>query len=158
MLAEKIIALLRERRCTLVVAESCTAGLVADALAAIPGASAVFWGAFIVYTVDAKKSMLGIPQNLFDNFGAVSGECAMAMAEQALVKSQAGIAAAVTGYAGPAGPTSPPNLTGSIWIAVCKRGGIPQATLCQFKGERNKIRRAAANALLEKILTELEKH
>ena len=157
MLAEKIIALLRERRQTLVVAESCTAGLVSDALASIPGASDAFWGAFVVYTIDAKKSMLDIPQNLLDNFGAVSRECAMAMAEQALVKSQAGIAAAVTGYAGPAGPSSPPELTGTVWLAVCKRGSLPQATLCQFKGERNKIRSAAANTLLEKILAEIEK-
>ena len=154
MLAEKIAALLKEQRQTVAVAESCTAGLVSDALASIPGASDVFWGAFIVYTVSAKEKMLGIPPALIANFGAVSRECAMAMAEQALAKSQAGIAAAVTGYAG---PSSPPNLTGAVWLAVCKRGGIPQATLHQFKGARNKIRRAAANALLEKILAMLEK-
>ncbi|MDR2491588.1 MAG: CinA family protein [Spirochaetaceae bacterium] len=155
MLAEKIISLLRERRQTLVLAESCTAGLVSDAIASVPGASDVFWGAFVVYTVAAKRKVLGIPQELIDNFGAVSRECAMAMSELALSKSEADIAAAVTGHAGPPGPSSPPALTGTIWIAVCKRGGLPQAALCQYKGTRNKIRRAAANALLEKILAEI---
>jgi PncC family amidohydrolase len=62
-----LVELLTERGLTLALAESCTAGLVSDALALIPGASKVFWGGFVTYTVAAKAAMLGIAPSLIES-------------------------------------------------------------------------------------------
>lgn len=84
-------------------AESCTGGLVAGAITDVAGSSAIFdWGV-VTYSNDAKKRLLGVPDALIDQHGAVSDEVAVAMAEGALERSGADIAIAVTGIAGPDG-------------------------------------------------------
>jgi PncC family amidohydrolase len=101
-------------------AESCTAGLAADFIVRVPGASKVFWGSFVVYTQDAKIKMLGMPASLLEEYGAVSRPVALAMAEEALKKSGASWAFSVTGLAGPGGDEPEGNLIGvpigTIWI------------------------------------------
>jgi nicotinamide-nucleotide amidase len=86
-------------------AESCTGGLVAGAITDVPGASAIFdWGV-VTYSNAAKSDLLGVPEALIEQYGAVSAEVASAMADGALARSGADIAVAVTGIAGPGGGT-----------------------------------------------------
>ena len=84
-------------------AESCTGGLVAAALTSVSGSSAVVERGFVTYTNTAKIQSLGVPHDLLNAHGAVSAEVAKAMAEGALTKSNADVAIAITGIAGPGG-------------------------------------------------------
>jgi len=146
--AEALIYKLKERSLTLALAESCTAGIVSALLAGIPGASEVLWGSFVTYTKEAKVSMLGIEEKIPETFGLVSKECACAMAAGALRKSGAGIAASVTGLAGPAGDGS--NVpVGTVWTAAALQNGEITAKEHHFTGSRNEVRISAAIAVLE---------
>ena len=93
------------RRLTLATAESCTGGLIAAALTAIAGSSAVVTRGYVTYSNEAKAAMLGVPAELFGTVGAVSEEVARAMAEGALRVSGADMALSCTGIAGPGGAT-----------------------------------------------------
>jgi PncC family amidohydrolase len=149
--ARKLVDLLSASSRTLALAESCTAGLGADLLARIPGASRVLWGSFVCYTVDAKVRMLGLDRSMVERAGAVSGETARAMAMGALEKSGAHAAGAVTGLAGPDGDgTEVP--VGTVWIALASRGGESGARCFHFDGSRNEVRNAAAVKLAEELL------
>jgi PncC family amidohydrolase len=136
---------------TLAAAESCTAGLVADRLASVPGASRVFWGSFVVYTADAKTRLLGIDPELIRRHGAVSRETALAMASGALEKSGAHLAVSVTGLAGPDGDGSRQSV-GTVWIGIARRGLPPEAVARRFDGDRNAIRAAAAREAITELL------
>jgi PncC family amidohydrolase len=150
-MARKLVELLSASSRTLALAESCTAGLGADMLARIPGASRVLWGSFVCYTVDAKVRMLGLDRAELERTGAVSGETARAMARGALEKSGAHVAGAVTGLAGPGGDgTAVP--VGTVWIALADRGGECRARSFHFDGSRNGVRKAAAVRLAEELL------
>jgi PncC family amidohydrolase len=111
--AETLIRTLASASLSLAAAESCTGGLVSDLLVRVPGASRVFWGSFICYSIDAKRRMLGIGEDLILRFGAVSRETACAMALGALEKSGAGAAVSVTGLAG---PRSVPGILGILYL------------------------------------------
>jgi nicotinamide-nucleotide amidase len=87
----------------LVTAESCTGGMVAAAITDIAGSSAVVDRGFITYSNAAKIEMLSVPAELINDYGAVSEQVAMAMAQGALKHSSADIAVAITGVAGPSG-------------------------------------------------------
>jgi len=101
--AKALVALYRARNLTLVTAESCTGGLVAGLITEIPGSSHVLERGYVTYSNRAKSESLGVEDTLLDRFGAVSQEVAQAMAEGALARSDAMIAIAVTGIAGPGG-------------------------------------------------------
>ncbi|GHU43706.1 competence damage-inducible protein A [Spirochaetia bacterium] len=149
--AEKLVTCLTQKKQTVVLAESCTAGLVAAAIASVPGASAVLWGSFVTYALDAKEKLLAVPPQLLRRHGAVSRECALAMARGALTKSGADIACAVTGLAGPDGDGSETPV-GTVWIAVQKQNDQARANVYHFEGGRAGIRDAAAlQSLLEII-------
>lgn len=107
---------------TIVTAESCTGGLIAASLAAVPGASAALERGFVTYTNKAKTEMLGVPHELLDQHGAVSREVALAMVEGALLHSPADLAVAVTGIAGPDGG-SEQKPVGLVHIAAARRDG-----------------------------------
>ncbi|MDR1107973.1 MAG: CinA family protein [Spirochaetaceae bacterium] len=145
--ARELIQKLSSGSLFFVVAESCTAGLVADLLAQVPGASRVFWGSFVCYTPDAKQRMLGVDGELILKHGAVSRETVCAMAEGALARSGADVAAAVTGLAGPDGDGSSAPV-GTVWIGVALRGGQSRGSLFQYTGSRNEVRLAAARETL----------
>jgi len=165
VIAEELVKMLAASGATIAAAESCTAGLAAASIAEIPGASHVLWGSFVVYTVDAKVSMLGIPLDVIETYGAVSKPVATAMAEAALEKSGALWAFSVTGFAGPGagihrGEEIP---AGTVWIAVAGRDGantglvapggvFTEARAFAFPGSRNEVRRAAAAAALREVL------
>lgn len=100
-LEEVVLALLKEKGMTLGCAESCTGGLIAKRMTDIPGSSQVFKGGIVSYTNQVKAGVLGVPQHLLDQFGAVSAEVARAMAEGARKALDCDIAVATTGVAGP---------------------------------------------------------
>ncbi|MDR1863315.1 MAG: CinA family protein [Treponema sp.] len=139
---------------TAAAAESCTAGLAADLIARIPGASRVFWGSFVTYSVDAKIRMLGLEEALIRNFGAVSRETALAMAGGALEKSGADYALSVTGLAGPGGDGSGLPV-GTVWIATAAAGGEARSSVFRFSGSRNEVRSAAAQQAIAELLSRL---
>jgi nicotinamide-nucleotide amidase len=104
--AAHLLAACRAQGESIVTAESCTGGLVAATLTAIPGSSDVFERGFVTYANAAKSEMLGVPYWLIERHGAVSEDVARAMAGGALTHSQASLAVAVTGIAGPDGGTA----------------------------------------------------
>jgi PncC family amidohydrolase len=152
---ERLIRCLSRTSRTVVAAESCTAGLVADLLAQVPGASQVLWGSFVSYTVGAKIRMLGLDEALIHRYGAVSREIACAMARAALERSAADIAVSVTGLAGPEGDgTGTP--VGTVWIGTILQGETPQARVFQYTGSRNEVRIAAAGDAIKELLARIK--
>lgn len=107
---------------TIATAESCTGGLIAATLAAVPGASASLERGFVTYSNKAKTELLGVPAELIREHGAVSRHVALAMVAGALAHSPADIAVAVTGVAGPDGGTAEKPV-GLVHIAAARRGG-----------------------------------
>ena len=120
--ARALLARCKAERLTIATAESCTGGLIAAALTAIPGSSAVVDRGFVTYSNEAKTEMLGVPADLIARRGAVSADVARAMAEGALKHSKADLAIAVTGIAGPDGGTAEKPV-GLVHIAAARRGG-----------------------------------
>lgn len=116
-LEEVVEALLREQGLTIGVAESCTGGLLAKRLTDVPGASQVFRGGVVSYTNEVKHAVLGVPQPLLDQYGAVSAQVALAMAEGARRVLQCDIALSTTGVAGP-DPDDRGNEVGTMFVAI----------------------------------------
>jgi nicotinamide-nucleotide amidase len=102
-LANEAIGALKAAGLTIATAESCTGGLVAAALTSVPGSSDAVYGGYVTYADEAKLAMVGVPYALLRQFGAVSREVAIAMAEGALAGAGTHVAVAVTGIAGPGG-------------------------------------------------------
>ncbi|HZU62328.1 MAG TPA: CinA family protein [Novosphingobium sp.] len=105
----------------LVLAESCTGGLVASALTEVAGSSAVLEASFVTYSNAMKSRMLGVPADIIDTFGAVSVACAWAMAQGALKHSDADVAVAISGIAGPDGGSAQKPV-GLVVFAKAVRG------------------------------------
>lgn len=120
---EKTVSRLLERACAaglrLATAESCTGGLLASLLTDVDGCSHAFERAFIAYTDEAKREMLGVDRALLEQHGAVSEQVARAMAEGALERSRADITLAITGFAGPTNGTGEEGL---VHFACARRG------------------------------------
>jgi nicotinamide-nucleotide amidase len=143
--AQGIIDLLRARGETLAVAESLTGGGVGVAITAVPGASDVFIGGITAYKTEVKESFLKVPHSTIVDFGVVSEEVAIAMADGARKLFGATWAISTTGVAGP-GPADGQK-AGTVWVAIC--GPINQSTQLQIDGEREIIR----NATVESAVT-----
>ena len=135
------------------VAESCTGGLVAAALTEIPGSSAVLDRGFVTYSNEAKQESLGVAEDIIDAFGAVSVACVYAMAQGALERSQADVAVAISGIAGPDGG-SETKPVGTVVFARAVRGSDkPEAESKLFDAEdRAEVRRQATLCALELLL------
>jgi PncC family amidohydrolase len=153
--AAELAGFLEERSLSLAVAESCTAGLVADAIVRMPGASKVFWGSFVCYTMEAKKAMLGLDGAILERYGPVSSETAVAMARGALEKSGTDAAVSVTGLAGPGGDGSE-TPAGTVWIGTALKNGPVQTERFYFLGFRNEVREQAAAKAIHEILQQLQ--
>jgi len=136
------------------VAESCTGGLVAAALTEIAGSSAVLDRGFVTYSNESKMEALEVSQDIIETFGAVSIACVWAMAQGALEKSDADVAVAISGIAGPGGGTQLKPV-GTVVFARCVRDstGEPEGELKQFgDGTRAEIRHQATICALELLL------
>jgi nicotinamide-nucleotide amidase len=120
-LAEVVIADARQAKLRIVTAESCTGGMIATLLTEIPGSSAVFDRGLVVYTNRAKQDLLGVPGDLIADMGEVSEAVARMMAEGAVENSNAQLAIAVTGIAGPGGGT-PRKPIGLVHVAAAREG------------------------------------
>ncbi|MGE0742955.1 MAG: CinA family protein [Hyphomonadaceae bacterium] len=120
--ARDLLERAKQHGLSIATAESCTGGLIAASLAAVPGASASLERGFVTYSNQAKVELLGVPAELIERFGAVSKEVALAMVDGALAYSPADIAVAVTGIAGPDGGTAEKPV-GLVHMAVARRGG-----------------------------------
>ena len=140
----------------LAIAESCTGGLVSAALTEIPGSSDVFEAGYVTYSNAAKCSELGVSSEVVETFGAVSVATAWAMARGALAASEADVAVAITGIAGPGGG-SPGKPVGTVVFARAERGADPakivaDQQLFDAKGGRSGIRRQAALCALDLLM------
>ena len=134
---------------TVAVAESCTGGLVAARLVAIPGASAVLHEAHVVYANEAKERYLGVRPETLEAFGAVSEACAREMAEGLRARSGADVAAATTGVAGPGGGT-PQKPVGLVYVAAaCPEGTFVREL--RLNGDRQRVRTLASLHALNMI-------
>jgi nicotinamide-nucleotide amidase len=145
-LPEVLGALLVERQLKLSLAESCTGGLVATWLTDQGGSSAYFEGGVVVYSNALKHALLGVPNALLEQHGAVSREVALSMAEGARARLGVDVSLSLTGVAGPSGGT-PEKPVGLVHFAVATASGAT-ARLIQFPGTREQVRKIAAFAAL----------
>lgn len=122
-LAQQVVVAAGERGWMIATAESCTAGLVAGALTAVPGCSAVLDRGFVTYSNGAKTGMLGVPADMIENFGAVSEPVARAMAEGAVAHSDAELSVSITGIAGPGGGSADKPV-GLVHFAAAGPAGV----------------------------------
>ncbi len=140
-------ALLTERKLTISVAESLTGGLVADRITNIPGSSAYFERGVVTYSNRSKTELLGVPEDVIKQHGAVSKEVAVLMAEGVRRVSGTDIGLSTTGIAGPAGGTEQKPV-GTIFVAVSDG----KRTICRdflFKWERRRIKEITTQWALE---------
>jgi len=143
---QKLVETLRAQGLKLALAESCTGGMIAMRITAIPGVSDVFLGGVVCYADAVKRDVLGVPQEILDQHGAVSAPCAEAMAEGARKRLGADIAVSVTGIAGPGGET-PDKPVGLVFIGI-STASTTEAVRHVFSGDRQSIRQQAADAAL----------
>lgn len=152
---ESVVRLLTERGATLVTAESCTGGLLANRITDVPGASAVFLEGFITYSNVSKTALLGVPSELLHAHGAVSEEVVRAMAEGALAKSGANHALATTGIAGPGGG-SEDKPVGTVWLALASNGGETVSWKQHLPLDRSAFKQAVTRSALDRLRRHLE--
>jgi nicotinamide-nucleotide amidase len=147
-LVADVAAALQRRGWQLATAESCTGGGIAAACTDRAGSSAWFDRGFVTYSNAAKRELLGVPEALLEAHGAVSAEVAAAMAAGALARSDADVAVAVTGVAGPTGGSADKPV-GTVWIAAaCRHAAAPAAARHRFDGDRRAVRAATVEAAL----------
>jgi nicotinamide-nucleotide amidase len=150
VIAQLLIDTLRENGQSVSVAESLTGGSLASALVDIPGASEVFFGGVVAYTIATKREVLGVSEDAL-TCGVVSQEVAIAMAKGALELFGSDYAISTTGVAGPGSQEG--IEPGTVWLG-CASKVLTGAVLIKLTGDRNQIRAAAVNAALELIDTQ----
>lgn len=124
------------------VIESCTGGLLGKMLTDVPGSSNYFGGGAIVYSNEFKKRLVNVPDEILKKYGAVSSECAEAMAANGLEIFGTDLCLAVTGIAGPAGGT-PEKPVGLVWFGLASKNGVETDSI-EFRGDRDGVRLRAA--------------
>ena len=144
-----VLGLLKEKGLTLGTAESCTGGLVAKRMTDLPGSSAVFKGGVVSYTNEVKAGVLGVPQAMLDEFGAVSAQVARAMAQGARRVLGCDLAVSLTGVAGP-DPDDRNNPVGLIYVALDTPEGTRVRELHLING-RARIRTVAATNAFDMV-------
>jgi len=154
-LAEHLGYLLLNEKLFIATAESCTGGGLSEIITRIPGSSQWFDRGFITYSNAAKLSMLSVPAEIIDTFGAVSEETAQAMARGALTNSEAQLAVAITGIAGPGGG-SEDKPVGTVCFAWASDAGMLRSTRAQLPGGRDDVRYQACLMALQGTIEMLE--
>jgi nicotinamide-nucleotide amidase len=133
----------------LTTAESCTGGLIAAACTDLAGSSGWFERGFVTYSNAAKTELLGVDAALIAKHGAVSEAVVRAMAAGALAHSNAQVAVAVTGIAGPGGGSADKPV-GTVWLGWAWPGGVVTER-CQFDGDRAAVRAATVQHALTRL-------
>ena len=154
-LSAAIGAACRQRRLSLVTAESCTGGWAAQVITHTAGSSGWFERGFVTYSNEAKIEMLGVRQETLQRLGAVSPETAAEMAAGALKNSKALFSLSITGIAGPTGG-SPGKPVGTVCFAWCRTGESPKTETVVFAGDREAVRRQAVIHALHGLLLRLD--
>jgi nicotinamide-nucleotide amidase len=145
-LQEALSKLLKERKRTLATAESCTGGYIAHLITSIPGSSSIFNGGVVSYANEAKEAVLGVQKSTLEQFGAVSEQTVIEMAEGVLCQMKTAYGLATSGIMGPDGGT-PEKPVGTVWIAVTN-GTQTKTQKFQFRFDRKRNIQLAANAAL----------
>ena len=149
-LLNKVFINLKKQRLTVAIAESCTGGLIAHTLTNISGSSDYFDRGIVSYSNEAKSELLGVPEDMLKEYGAVSEQVAKAMAEGIRTTSNVDIGIATTGIAGPTGGTKEKPV-GLIYIAI----STEEKTIVkrfQFSGDRLQNKESTCNAALTMLL------
>lgn len=152
-----VLNLLNEKGMTLGTAESCTGGLIAKRMTDVPGSSAVFKGGVVSYCNEVKHNVLGVPQELLDEFGAVSEPVAKAMAEGARRVLNCDLAVATTGVAGP-GSDERGNPAGLVYVALAAPDQTAVRTVRLSGASRGRVRTTAAHHafdMVRRVLSEI---
>lgn len=154
--AERLIGVLKDKNMTVGFAESCTGGLCAAEIVAVPGASEVFYGSIVSYDNSVKKNLLSVPEAVLETVGAVSAECAMAMARGAREQLGTSVAVSVTGIAGPGGGT-PEKPVGTVYVGVDSVHGTHAKKLSLGSyGDRTAIRMQSVKEVLRAAFEEIQ--
>lgn len=140
---------------TMSTAESCTGGLIASSITSVPGASEYFLGSVVSYANSVKQEVLGVPQEILMNHGAVSSECVAAMAEGVRNLTGSDFAVATSGIAGPGGGSAEKPV-GLVWIGVSSQVGTETFRLVFNSDRKRNIERFTSSAL-HKMLKKIEK-
>ena len=147
-LESAVVRLLREKRLTVAMAESCTGGSLAGRITNVPGASEVFLAGYVTYANQAKENTLGVPASLLAAHGAVSEPVAVAMAEGARRISGAQYALSTTGIAGPGGGTES-KPAGTVYLGLASAGHPTVVRRCYFPLDRATFKHMATSAALD---------
>jgi len=153
--AKKIINLLKKKKLTISFAESCTGGMLSNAITSINGSSKVFSMGLVTYSNIAKNSVLGVPKQLIKKYGAVSIQCCLSMVNNLSKLSKSNICISITGIAGPSGG-SKEKPVGLVYIGIKKDKKI-NVNRCLFKNKgRVYIQKNATDKSLKLILQSLK--
>ncbi|MDP8298389.1 MAG: CinA family protein [Candidatus Tantalella remota] len=147
---ERLAKILKKKKKTLSLAESCTGGLIASRITDLSGSSDYFLGGVTAYSDNVKMSVLDVPRNIIKKNGAVSREVAKAMAEGAKARTSSDFSASVTGVAGPSGGTGRKPV-GLAFIAFSD-GKKTRTKKLQYKGDRGALKKKFSDAVLKLIL------
>lgn len=153
--AHQVGELLAERGLMLASAESCTGGWIGQAVTAVAGSSAWYDRGFITYSNHAKQQMLGVQSATLTQYGAVSEQTAQEMATGVIKMSDAQLAVAVTGIAGPTGG-SKEKPVGMVCFAWASKQGLARSETHFFSGDREAVRRQAVGTALLGIIKLLD--
>lgn len=156
-IANELGSVLKSKQLNVVTAESCTGGYIAQAITAIPGSSSWFQQGWVTYSNESKTKELDVPAELIVKYGAVSEPVIEAMATGALINSNANIALASSGVAGPDGGTLV-NPVGTVWTAIAIKDNISsnidiKKNCLHLKGSRESIRIQTVEFLLNNLIT-----
>ncbi len=155
--AEKLLKICEGKGLKIATVESCTGGLLAGLLTAVPGSSAVVERGYVTYSNEAKSEEVGVDPALIETHGAVSREVAEAMAMGALDHAPVDLTASITGVAGPGGGTAEKPV-GLVYVGAALRGIGAEVRENRFGGDRDAIRADSVRVALEMLLTLAERH
>ena len=147
--SEKLVHLLAERNETVSTAESCTGGMISEAITSVPGSSAVFEFGACTYSERIKTLIVGVDPSVIAENGVVSTAVASAMADGVRRRSSSSYGISTTGIAGPSGGGALP--VGTVCIAVSSENGTVSG-MYHFDGDREKVRDSASEKAMELLI------
>lgn len=150
---ELLIKELREKKLKLITVESCTGGLIGKKITDVSGASEVYEGGLITYSNEMKMMLVGVKEETLENFGAVSKETAVEMADGALKRYKADIAVSVTGVAGPGCSEKKP--AGLVYIGLATKNK-KEAKEYHFDGNRAEVRNQTAQNAIDTVINKIK--